>query len=443
MQVTVEDISSVKKKIHVEIPQEDVARELDAAYSKLKKNAKIKGYRPGKTPRSVLERVFKKDVHSEVAGTLIQNTFIDALKEQDLNILGSPEIDPAELTPDAPFSYNATVELKPELATIDFEGVKLQKKKYGASSEEVENQLKMIRHQLAEYKVVEESRPAAQDDFVVIDYEGFKDGQPFEPTQKTENHTVKIGQGSMTEDFDQQLVGMKPGETREFNIRFADDYHNSELAGQEITFSVTLKEIREQILPALDDEFAKKLGDYQSIDQVREQVMKNLQEGYEKRTSQELQEQIFNKLMTQDVELPEQLVQFELDGIIADAQMRFSQNNISMEELGLTREAMSEQYRDLAEKQVRRHLFLGKIIEQEKMTVTDEELEAEYSTFARSLGQPIDIIKQFYNAHPDKLDGFKHALLEKKAIDLIIEKADVEEVEPGTEPAGSSPEPTE
>ena len=430
MEVTVTDISSIKKKVQIQIPQADVVKELDNAYREIKKNAKIKGFRPGKAPRSVLERMFSKDVRADVTNTLIQNSFIDAVRQESLAFIGTPDIAPAELDPEKPFIYDVTMELKPELADINFEGVKLKKTLYKMSEAEVDNQVEMIRKQLAEHNPITEDRAAAEGDHAVIDYEGTKDGQPFEPTQKTENFTLKIGQGMISDDFDQQIIGMKPGDKKEFTITFDENFHNKDLAGLDIAFTVTLNEIREEVLPAADDDLAKKLGQYETIEDVKNAIRENLRQGYDKRIEQEMQEQIFEKLLTEEFELPETLVNFELDGIISDTEMRLSQSNMTMDQLGLSREKLAEQYRDVAEKQVRRHLFLSKIIEQENMELPADELDREFESFAQTIGQPVDFVKEYYEKNPDKLEGFKHALLEKKVFDLIIEKAEVEEVAP-------------
>ena len=432
MQVTVTDINSVKKKIQIQIPQEDVSKELDSAYLQLKKTAKIKGFRPGKTPRALLERMFHKDVHADVTNTLIQNSLIDAIKQESITFIGMPDIDPPELDPAAPYVYDFTVELKPELSPIAFEGVELKKTLYKMSEAEVDHQLEMVRKQLAEFVPIEEDRAAIDGDYAVIDYEGLKDGKPFEQTQKTENHTIKLGQHMITEAFDREIIGMKAGDRKEFAVTFPKDYHNGDLAGLDIAFTVTLKEIRKEVIPAVDNELAKKLGKFETIDDVKDTIRKNLQQGYDKRSEQELQEQIFEKLLTEKFELPETLVKFELDGIIADTEMRFSQSNMTLDQIGLTREKLEEQYRDVAENQVRRHLFLSKIIEQEKMELPEEELNAEFASFAQAIGQPVNFIKEYYQKSPDKLEGFKHALLEKKVFDLIIGKAVIKEVEPET-----------
>jgi trigger factor len=430
MEITIEDISSVKKKLNIQIPHDDVAKELESAYANLKKSAKIKGYRPGKAPRAVLERVFKKDVHSDVASTLIQSSLIDAIKQKDLAVIGTPKVEPTELKPDSAYSYHATVELKPKLSPINFKGIELKKTLYKVSDAEIDKQIELLQRQMAQHVTIAEDRPCRDGDFVVIDYEGLKDGAPFEETQKTQNYTLKIGQAMISDDFDKQVSGMKSGDQKEFTIHFPDTYHNKKLAGLDISFQVSLKDIREQKLPGLDNEFAASLGKYETMDEVRAEIRKNLQEGYDKRTQQELQEQVFEKLLTENFEIPETLVQFELDNIIYDTAMRFAQSNISMEQVGLTREKMETQYRDVAEKQVRRHLFLSQVIEQEGLDIADTEMEAEYEKFAEAVGQKVEVIKDYYKKSPDKAEGFKLTLLEKKAFNLIIDNADVKEVEP-------------
>ncbi len=430
MQVTVEDVSSVKKTLQVEIPQEDVTREIDAAYNKLKKTAKVKGFRPGKTPRSTLERLFKKDVHADVVSTLVQNTFPDAVKEVDLTVLDTSEIDTPELDPQSAYTYRATVELKPELPEVQYNGLNLKKTTYTVDDEEVDNQLNMLRKHLAKHNTVTDGRAAAKDDMAIIDYEGRQNGQPFEATPRTENYSVKLGHSGMTDAFDEAIIGMKAGEQKEFTVAFPDDYSNQELAGQEVTFSVFLKEIQEEVLPPVDDNLAKELGKFTNLDELKAEIRKNLQEGYDKRVQQELHEQIFDQLLTEEFEIPEVLVKVELDEIVRDAEMRFAQSGMSLEQVGLSRDIMEQQYRQVAEKQVRRHLLLSKIIEQDNLDVTDEEINAEYEKIAASMNQPVDLIKGYYKQNPDKQDGFKHALLEKKAIDIIVNVANIEEVEP-------------
>ncbi|MGB6010520.1 MAG: trigger factor [Desulfobacterales bacterium] len=434
MQVKVEDVSSVKKVLHVEIPEDTVVRELDNAYKQLKKTAKIKGFRPGKTPRSVLERMFKKDVHNDVSSKLLQDSFVEALKETDLNIVGNPKIDPPQLDEKGPYKYDATVEIKPDIDNIDFKGLTLKKALYRITDEEMGAQLQMLQKNLAQQIPVTEDRGVKENDFILIDYEGFEDGKPFSETQKTENFTMKVGAGAISKTLDENLIGKNPGEDIEIIVNFPEDHFNQRLANHKITFHVKLKEIREEVLPEIDDEFAKKLGPYETLDAVKNAITDNLKQGYDKRVEQELNEQIFQKLIEKtEFEMPESMIEYEINGIIDEVEKTLSYYNKSMEDQGLTRESLAEKHRETAEKKVRRHLILDKIIDQEELTLSDQELDVGFNEMAQAVDQPVEAIKSYYNQDPSNLEFFKHTLLEKQAIKLIIDSSTIEEIEPELE----------
>ena len=434
MKVTVEDRSSVKKVLHIEIPEADVTRALDEAYQTLKKTAKVKGFRPGKTPRGVLERLYKKDVNADVAGKLIQDAYVDALKETELKVVGSPSVDPPDLAGKGDYCFDAEVEVHPEIADIGFTNLKLKKTLYKAGDEEVDVQIQMMQKNLAKREPIDEQRPAQNGDFVQVDYEGFKDEKPFEETKKTENFVIKLGDAHIADDFDKGVVGMNPGDEKEITVSFPDDYFNKKLAGHTVDFKVKLNEIRKEVLPEIDDEMAKQLGPFTTLDEVRDKIKENLTQGYDKRIEQELNEQIFSQILeTTEFEVPDVMVEYELNSIIADAERSFSYHNKTFEEAGISRESLAEKYRDTAEKQVRRQLILGKIIQQEKMELADEDLEKGFEEMAATYDQPVDVIKGFYGNSGDKLELFKHALLEKQAIKLIMERNEIESVEPEKE----------
>jgi trigger factor len=431
MQVTVEDISSVKKTLHVEIPQEEVAREIDRAYAEIKKSAKIKGFRPGKVPRSVLEKMFRKDVLADVSSRLIQSSLIDALKEKDLRVVGRPKLDPPQLDGSQPYKYAATVEVTPPIADLDLKGMALKRSIYRVSEAEVDAQLKMLQKNLARLQKIAESRPLRENDHALIDFEGYKDGKPFADAPRTENFTLKIGAGTLLKEFDQQLIGMEAGQTREFPVTFPSDYTNKALAGLTLQFTVKLSEIREEILPEINDEFAKNAGRFETLEDLKRGITANLTQGYEKRVEQELSEQIFAGLLERShFEVPEALVEMELEGIIEEAERSFMYRNKSLEDAGLTREGIAAQYRDTALKQVKRHLILGKIIDQEKLELTDDELNEAMQKMADSFQQPMTEIRRYYRENPEKLDYFKHALLEKKAVKLVLDGSSVEDAGP-------------
>lgn len=430
MQVTVEDLSTVKKVLHIEIPENDVISELNKAYKDLKKNAKVKGFRPGKTPRAVLERLYKKDVNADVSSKLIQESLIDAIKETDLKIVGRPEVQPPIVDGNGPYKYDATVEIEPEIETIDFKGLTLKKNLYKVRAEEIDAQLKMLQKNLAQQKTLEADRPTREGDFVLIDYEGFKDNKPFAETQKTENFTLKIGDGPILKEFDEQLIGMRTGETRKVKVHFPEDYFNNKVAGLEITFNVKLNGIREIVLPEIDDEFAKDLGQYKTLKQLKDEIRNNLIKGYEKRSEQELQEQIYIALLEKvTFEVPDSLIDFELEGIIEDVERTLTYHGSSLEERSLTKEDLAEKYRDTAEKQVRRRLILKKIVEQENLTLSDRDLENGYKDMAEAFKKTVEEIKNFYKQKGSNIELFKKSLLEKKALKLIIKTSSQEIVE--------------
>jgi trigger factor len=429
MQVSVEDLSSVKKVLHIEVPEEEVTREVNRAYNELKRTAKIKGFRPGKAPRSVLERHYRKDVDADVTSKLIQESFADAVRDGDLRIVGQPAIDPPELAYQAPYRFDATVEVLPEIMPVDYQGLTLRKTEYTVTDADVQKQLEALQKNVAEQRPVPEERPLAEGDFALVDFEALQDGAPFEPLGAAENVTLKMGENSIAPGVDAHLVGLRPGEERTFEFTFPEDHQNPDMAGQTVQMRVTLNEIREEALPPIDDALAQKFGKFESLDDLRAEIVKNLSEGYEKRTEQELNEQLFSGLLERvSFEVPEALVQAELDSIIQEAERSFTQQNMSLEDAGITHDDLRERYRDTAESQVRRHLILRKVIEQEGLSVTEEEVEAGLAEMAERFGHPVEMFTEYYKSNPEGLENFKHSLLEKQAIRRMLDANEIETV---------------
>jgi trigger factor len=434
MKVNVEDLSTVKKILHVEIPEQDVTRELDKAYRTLKNNVKIKGFRPGKVPRSILERRFKKEMYEEVSGQLIQNSYGEAIDQAELLPLGQPSIDRPDLEKGEAYHYSATIEVRPSIGDLNVKGLKLKEKVHTVNDEEVETQLKLLQRRSAELKTVDEVRPVEIGDVVLIDYEGFKGGKQLEPARKTENFQVEVGSGRILKDFDEQLVGMEPNSIKEFEVRFPDDYYNKDLAGVEVTFKVILKEIKEEILPEIDDEFAKDLGEYQTLGELKGAIRKDLEGRYEAQSNRQLREDIIDMMIEQsDFDLPEGLVNEELSAIVKDAQSLMAQRGTSLEESGQTEEELAIKYQPLAERKVREYLLLQEVIEQEDITLTDEILDQAYKDFAGALNQPEETIRQFHRSDKEAYEIFRQKTLEKHVIKHILENSHVERVETDTE----------
>jgi len=431
MQVKIEDKSTVKKMLSFEISKEDITKELNKAYNDLKKKADVKGFRKGKIPRKVLENRFSKDVHADVAPRLIQEAFIEAIKEHDLNIVGGPQMDPPPLDPENDYIFDITVEIKPEIDDIDFEGIALKKTNYEVSDGEIESQISMIQKTMAKKETVKEERPVKDSDFVLIDYEGYLNDEPFDKTPKIENYVMGIGKDALPKEFSEKLTGAIPVQDLEIEVSYVEDYHDENLKGKTIVYKVKLKEIQEEILPEINDDLAKGLGKFETLEDVRVSIRENLEKGYEQRIKHELSEQIFQNLLEKyEFEVPDVMIEGELSGITREAEQAYAANNTTLEEAGLSEEMLKTQYRDVAEKQARRHLILDKIISQEKLELDDDELEKSFEEMAMGMNAPVDAVKNYFNMDPKQLEYYKQTQLEKKAVDIIIEKGSITKVDP-------------
>lgn len=439
MQVNIEDKNSVKKILHFEIPNEDIKKELNKAYNELKKTASIKGFRKGKTPRKILEAKFSRDVHADIAPRLIQDAFSEVLEEHAFKVVGSPKIDPPELNPETSYAFDIEIDIKPEIEDIDFKGLSLKKNLYTVSENQIDSQIHMVRKTLAKKETVKEERPVKENDFVLIDYEGFVDGQPLSQTPKVENYVMAIGGSTLPQAFSEKLIGVIPQKELEVEVNYSENDPDENLAGKTIVYKVFLKEIQEEVLPPADDNLAQELGNkYETLDQVKKEINDTLTTGNKRRVHQELSEQIFTTLLERHpFEAPEAMIDLELENIVNEAEQSYSQNNTSLEEVGLSRDMLKSQYRDVAEKQAKRHLLMGKIIEQENLELTDEELESSFEEMAKNMGAKVDAVKNFFNMDKNQFEYFKHIQLEKKAVGIIIENADIEEVEPGLDDTDS------
>ncbi len=421
----------MKKVLSFEIPKETIAKELDNAYRELKKTADIKGFRKGKIPRKVLENRFSGDVHSNITSRLIQDSFVDAVTEHKLHVVGSPEMDPPELDPQSDYAFEVTVEVKPEIEAVEFDGINIEKRQYEVSEAEVDSQIYMIQKTMAKKKTVTEERPVKETDYVLIDYEGFFEDKPFEKTPRIENYVMAVNNTTMPPEFSEKLIGAIAPQDLEIEVTYQDDYFDENLCGKTILYKVALKEIQEEILPEINDELVKDLGQFETIEDVKKSIRENLGKGYEQRVHHEMSEQVFTHLLDKyQFEVPDAMVEAELDGIVMEAEQAYAQNGSSLESIGLSREKLRTDYKDVAEKQARRHLILDKIITQEKLELTDEELEESFERMARGMNASVDAVKNYFKMDPKQLDYYKHTELEKKAVSLIIERGVMTEVSP-------------
>ncbi|MEW5734024.1 MAG: trigger factor [Thermodesulfobacteriota bacterium] len=436
MQVTIEEKSPVKKLLHITVPAEDVAAQVDKAYADLKKNAKVKGFRPGKAPRSVLERLYKEEVESDVTQKIISDSFAAALVENKLRIVGPPRIDTPVFSKGEAYAFSAEVEVVPEIADLSLSGIAVTKNKYAASEAEVERQIELLRRNMGHYEPIAEERPAQTGDFVLLDYEGAGDWAKTKELARNENFILELGAGKVVPGFEDQIVGMKKGEEKTITVNFPEDYASAALAGKEVQMRVALKDIRKRVLPPVDDALAKDLGDYKTLEDLKKAIRENLQAGYDKRADQEVDEQVYQELLSRSpFEVPDTLVEHEIKSMVDDFERTLSYRNMSLEDVGADRDKLAVTYRQAAIDQVRRYLVLDKIVEQEKIQLADERLDEAFADMSKSLRQPAEAIRSYYQKDPEQLEMLKHTLLQKEALAFVKAQSQITEVTPPPEPA--------
>jgi len=424
MKVSVEDISEVKKKVHIEIPEDQVSKEINAIYEDLKKKAKIKGFRPGKVPRPILERYYKDYVKGEALQKLIQETYPKAFEDSHLHPVSTPVIDPQELEIGKSFQYSAIIEIKPDLKIEGYFGLNIAGKKEEVKDEEVRERLEGLRNLYSNLKTISEPRPIQNGDIVIVDYEAKMEGKALEEGKAIDS-TIEVGSGRFIPAFEEKLIGAKPEEDKEIEVSFPEDYGFKKWAGKTIVFHVKVKEIKEKILPTLDDEFAKDLGSYSSLEDLRAQLRKDLEKEKRLALDRQLKDQIVDQLMEANpFELPESLVEEQARSLVSDTKMRLSSQGMAFESLGVSEDKLKEEYKETAKKQVRTFLVLEKISEQEGITVTDDEVEERLKETSERTHQKLDTVKRYYEKN-GLIPEVKAGILSNKTLNLLLERAHI------------------
>jgi trigger factor len=424
MKVSVEEINSIKKKMNVEVPEEQVIKEVDSFYRELSQKAKIKGFRPGKVPRNILERHFKDYVKTEVIQKLIQESYPQALSEAKLHPVSNPLIDPGEMEGGKPFQYAATIEIKPEIKVEGYIGLKIEGKKEGAKDEEVEERLKNLQNIHAQLKTISDPRPIQPGDFVIIDYEASIESKPLDEGKATD-FTVEVGSGRFIPDLEEKLVGLKPDEEKAIEVSFPEDYGYKKWAGKTLSFHVKIKEVKEKILPILDDEFAKDLGDYSSLEDLRLKLREEIEKDKKLILERQLKDQMVEQLLqANSFEIPESLVEEQTRTLVSDTKMRLATQGVDFKNLGVSEEKLQGDYREMAQKQVRTFLILEKIADQEGITVTDGEAEDRVREISERIHQKFDVVKRYYEKN-GLIPEVKAGIMSEKILNFLLEKANV------------------
>jgi trigger factor len=424
MNVKVEEISSIRKKLNIEIPVEQVTKEVDSFYGELKKKARIKGFRPGKVPRNILERHFRDYVKGGVVQKLIQDTYSTALTETSLHPVSPPVIDPGELENGKSFQYTAIIEINPEIKMEGYLGLKIEAKKEGVKDEEVEERLKNLQNLHANLKTISEERPVQTGDHVIIDYEARKDGKPLQDGKAT-NFTVEVGIGRFIPALEEKLLGLRPEEEKEIEVSFPEDYGFQKWAGQTISFHVKIKEIKEKILPPLDDEFAKDLGDYSSLEAFRTKLKEEIEREKELILEGQLKDQVVDQLLQANpFDVPESMVDEQAKTLVSNTKLRLATQGLALKNLNVSEEKLQKDYQETAKRQVRTFLLLEKIATQEGISVTDDETEDRLKEIAERTHQKFDAVKRYYEKN-GLIPELKAGIMTDKTLNFLLQKADI------------------
>jgi len=440
MNVKVEDVSSIKKKLVFEVAPEKVDKEIGRAYKKIGKTAKIKGFRAGKVPDSVLEKYYGAQMEQEVLTRLINDTYFKALDENNIPAIGEPNIvDSSGINKGEVFTYEAEVEIKPEVTAKDYIKLTLEKEKFAADPKVVDERLEEMRNSRSQLEVTKRKK-ARKGDSVVIDFEGFVDEEAFEGG-KGEDYLLELGSGSFIPGFEEQVVGMKREESKDVAVSFPDEYGQAELAGKPAVFKVTLKEIKEKVVPELGDEFAKGFG-ADTLDELKEELKKSYEAQEKDRVENDLREKLVSALIERNpIEIPEAMIAKQLEYMYENISNRMQSQGMSVEMLGITPENFRENYRDTAVEQVSGKLILEAIARQESIQADESEIDAKLEEISTMANAPLETVKKYYST-PEARVGLMAQIAEEKVISFLLDSAKVKEVSP-KKPKSSADKKTE
>jgi trigger factor len=436
MKVDVQEVGACERRLEIEVAPENVKKELDQAYRELAKKVSIRGFRKGKIPRPVLERYHRSSVEDEVLQKLIPSSFQQAVKDQGLRAVGQPKLDDIKLDEEKALRYTATVEVLPDIALQTYGGWELTKEVHVVTDAEVERELQELRNRHVSLVSIEEDRPVQDGDYVLISFEGFRDGQPVQGS-KSENYALVVGSKTVVESVERGLIGMRKGEVREIPVQFPETYQNRAMAGQEVIFHVTVNEIKERVLPVLNDEFAKEAASVDTLAELTEKLRKNQEEMAAREARRALHEIIVSRLVEANpFELPPGMVEAETETLIADVQRQLRPQQGDATPPPITEE-VRQQLREQAITRIKRELLIDEIAKREGIAVDDSDVEADLKRLAERMEQRLEYIRRQME-QSGALESIRHNILADKVLDFVAARSTVTEVSKPTEPEPSA-----
>ncbi|AKQ74226.1 trigger factor [Bacillus licheniformis] len=406
----------------VEVDADTFNKALDDAFKKVVKQVSIPGFRKGKVPRGLFEQRFGVEaLYQDALDILLPVEYPKAVEEAGIEPVDRPEIDVEKIEKGENLIFTAKVTVKPEVKLGEYKGLGIEKDDTAVTDEDVQNELKSLQERQAEL-VVKEDGKVEEGDTVVLDFEGFVDGEAFEGG-KAENYSLEVGSGSFIPGFEDQLVGLEAGAEKDVEVTFPEEYHAEELAGKPAVFKVKIHEIKAKELPELDDEFAKDVDEeVETLAELTEKTKKRLEEAKENEADAKLREELVLKAAENaEADIPQAMIDTELDRMMKEFEQRLQMQGMNLELYfqfsGQDENALKEQMKEDAEKRVKSNLTLEAIAKAENLQVTDEEVEEELSKMAEAYNMPVENIKQAIGS----TDGMKEDLKVRKAIDFLVE----------------------
>lgn len=422
MDVKVEEVSALTKKITVTIPSEDVQPKLNKAYDKLKKEVKMKGFRRGKVPRTVIVKNYKAQVEGETGESLVQENYFAAVEQEGIDPIVHPDVKEINYGDDGSFTFVAEVDVRPEFELGEYKGLEIEKEEVVVTDEEIALELNSLQKENAPLQEVTD-REAKNEDVVVVDFQGYHEGTEMAQV-KNDDYSVDIGSGNMGADFEEKLVGMKVGEEAVHEVDFPETHPNPMLKGKKVEFKINVKKVQERVLAELDDEFAKDVGEgVETLDALKESIKEKITKQREETAQGVLTDRMMQKLLeNHSFDVPKRLVAFEIEQMIKQTEQQFEQGGMSLEAAGLSKETLAQQNEPVAEQRVRGDFILKKIAEKEEIKVEDEDMERGFKRIGDMYNMPVAKVKEFFQSRDDLLP-FMNELLNEKILGWLRDQA--------------------
>lgn len=425
MSVQVETLEKSMAKLTIEVSAEEFETALDKAYKKNKNKISLPGFRKGKVPRAMIEKMYGTGVfYEDAANDLIPGAYESAAKESELEIVAQPSIDVTQIEKGKPFIFTATVAVKPEVTLGDYKGIEVEKKTAEVTDEELQAEIDKVRESNSRMITVED-RAVQDGDITTIDFEGFVDGEPFEGG-KGENYPLTIGSHSFIDNFEEQLIGKNIGEETEVNVTFPEQYQAEELQGKPAVFKVTIKEIKVKELPELDDDFAQDVSEFDTVDEYKEDLKKKLLENKEAALKREKEEDVVGKIIENaTMEIPDPMVDTQVRQMVQEFSQRIQSQGLSLQQYmqftGMTPESLTNELQPQALKRIQSRLVLEAVVAAENIETSDEDLEKELEKMAEMYQMEADKLKELVGEEEKKQIALDLAV--QKAVELVVDAA--------------------